>query len=342
MAVVHSGKERIGISSTVPVEVVYASGCVPVDLNNAFISWNPPQILIDEAERQGMPRTVCAWVKGVYSVIRNTNINVIIGVMQGDCAPMTSMLQLLMPLGVEFIPFSYPYDQDRQLLRREVQKLMEYFGVQWDAVEEAKKRLDVIRKLAHEIDRRTWELNSFSGQENLYALVNCTDFKSDPDVFQMELDAMLRKPPRDYPADEIRLGLLGVPGVFSDLYSYLEERGARVVFNEIARQFAMPEYAKDLLDQNLNYTYPYSVFGRLRDIQEQAQIRQLDGYIHYIQAFCHHQLEDQGFRQHLKMPVLSLEGDRVGPLDGRTRTRLDAFLHMLRHKKKAQHGSTRH
>jgi benzoyl-CoA reductase/2-hydroxyglutaryl-CoA dehydratase subunit BcrC/BadD/HgdB len=64
----------------------------------------------------------------------------------------------------------------------------------------------------------------------------------------------------------------------------------------------------------------------------------LDGYIHYIQSFCHHQMEDQGFRQHLRLPVLTLEGDRVGPLDGRTRTRVDAFLHMLGQKKRNRRG----
>jgi benzoyl-CoA reductase/2-hydroxyglutaryl-CoA dehydratase subunit BcrC/BadD/HgdB len=330
--------ERIGISSTIPVEVIFAAGCVPVDLNNAFISWDPPSVLIDEAERQGLPRTVCAWVKGVHSVIRNTNINVVVGVMQGDCAPMTTMLQLCMPLGVEFIPFSYPYDQDREQLRHEIQRLMEYFGVQWDQVEKTKIRLDGVRKLAHEIDRKTWQENTYSGAENLMALVNCTDFKGAPDNFRWELEAMLDKSGRTFPKDELRLGLIGVPGVFSDLFSYLEEHGARVVFNEVARQFAMPEYTKGLLDQNLTYTYPYSIFGRIKDIQEQASLRRLDGYIHYIQSFCHHQLEDQGFRQHLRLPVLTLEGDRVGPLDGRTRTRLDAFLHMLGQKKRKLRG----
>ncbi len=330
--------ERIGISSTIPVEVIYAAGCVPVDLNNEFIAWNPAHVLLDEAERQGLPRTVCAWVKGVYSVIRNTNVNVVIGVMQGDCAPMTTMLQLCMPLGVEFIPFSYPYDQDREQLRHEIQRLMEYFGVQWDQVEKEKERLDAVRVLAHEVDRKTWQENLYSGEENLLALVNCTDFRGAPDNFRWELEALLRKPTRSFTGNELRLGLIGVPGVFTDLYDYLEKRDARVVFNEVARQFAMPEFSKGLLDQYLNYTYPYSIFGRIKDIQEQAKLRQLDGYIHYIQSFCHHQMEDQGFRQHLRLPVLTLEGDRVGPLDGRTRTRVDAFLHMLGQKKRNRRG----
>lgn len=326
--------ERVGISSTIPVEVIYAAGCVPVDLNNAFISWQPPQVLIDEAERQGMPRTVCAWVKGVYSVIRNSNVSVVVGVMQGDCAPMTTMLQLCMPLGVEFIPFSYPYNQDREQLRHEIQRLMEYFGVQWDQVEKTKERLDEVRKLAHEIDRLTWEEDKFSGAENLAVLVNCTDFKGAPDNFRWELEAMLNEPAHSFPEDELRLGLIGVPGVFSDLFEYLETHGARVVFNEVARQFAMPGFTQGLLDQNMNYTYPYSIFGRVKDIQEQSRLRRLDGLLHYVQSFCHHQLEDQGFRQHLRLPILTLEGDRVGPLDGRTRTRLDAFLHMLKQKQR--------
>lgn len=334
-------KERIGITSTIPVDIIYASSCVPVDLNNVFITDSQARVLIEEAERFGLPRNICTWVKGVYSVIRNNNINVIIGVAQGDCSPMISMLESLLPMGVEFIPFSFPYEKNRQLLRWEVQKLMDYFGVQWDDVEASKARLDEIRKMAHEIDRLTWQENRMSSANNLYALVNCTDFLSDPGVFKNELESMLSGRSAEYPGSELRLGLIGIPGVFTNLYDYLEDQGARVVFHEVARQFAMPEYKKDLLDQNLCYTYPYSFYGRVQDIQEQAQVRRLDGFIHYVQAFCHHQLEDYGFRQHLKLPVLTLEGDQVGKLDGRTKTRLETFVQMLRTKQRRAHGTAR-
>jgi len=334
-------KERIGITSTIPVEIIYASGCTPADLNNVFITHSHPQVLIDEAERSGLPRNTCTWVKGIYSVIRHSDIRAVIGVVQGDCTHIVSMLESLLPRGVEFIPFSFPYEKNRKLLRWEMQKLMDYFGVQWDDVLASKARLDEIRKIAHEIDLKTWRENIISSQDNFFALVNCTDFMGNPEAFKIKLKEILERSETAYPRSELRLGLLGIPGVFTNLYEYLESQGARIVYHEVARQFAMPEYDKDLLEQNISYTYPYSFYGRLQDIQVQTRLRGLDGYIHYVQSFCHHHLEDFGLRTHLSLPILTLEGDRVGPLDGRTRTRLDTFIQMLKNKKRRKNNAFR-
>jgi benzoyl-CoA reductase/2-hydroxyglutaryl-CoA dehydratase subunit BcrC/BadD/HgdB len=314
----------------VPVEVLVAAKVTPVDLNNRFIASRDPQALIDEAERDGLPRNTCAWVKGLYATIRRSNLTTVLGVVQGDCTHLQAMLEALLPDLSTFIPFAFPYDKNRYLLRFEIEKIMEIFGVQWDEVRAAKKRLDFIRAQAHELDRRTWQGNRISGRENFEVLVNCSDFKGDPDAFGTELEALLKANKPVYPKNSLRLGLLGVPTIFSDLFEFLETFEARIVFNEIPRQFAMPNYTADVLDQYLAYTYPYSIYGRVADIAEQARLRKLDGYIHYVQSFCHHQIEDMTFKKQLALPMLTLEGDRPGPLDARSRTRVEAFLEMLR------------
>jgi len=322
----------IGITSTVPIEVVYAAGCVPLDLNNRFIESRSPQELIEIAERAGLPSALCAWVKGLYGAILTSEVKTVIGVVQGDCTHLQAMLEALLPDGMEFIPFAYPYDKNRYQLRYEIEKLMERFGVQWDAVKQSKHRLDVVRAYAHEVDRQTWQKNAYSGQENLLALINCTDFKGNPEAYQRELEASLTQHAPREAGSELRLGLLGVPGVISDLYEFLESQGARVVYHEVARQFAMPDFSEDLLEQYTAYAYPYSLFGRIEDIKRETRLRHLDGYLHYVQAFCHHQIEDMTLRKHLDLPLLTVEGDRPGVLDGRTRTRLEAFLDVLKNR----------
>jgi benzoyl-CoA reductase/2-hydroxyglutaryl-CoA dehydratase subunit BcrC/BadD/HgdB len=56
----------------------------------------------------------------------------------------------------------------------------------------------------------------------------------------------------------------------------------------------------------------------------------LDGLIHYTQSFCFRQIQDRLLRQHLNLPILTIEGDRPTPLDHRSRLRLEAFVDVLR------------
>ena len=107
--------------------------------------------------------------------------------------------------------------------------------------------------------------------------------------------------------------------------------GAAILFNEVPLQFAMlpdPEPA-GLVEQYLRYTYPYDVFGRIADIRAQVERRDLDGLIHYTQTFCWRQMQDIILRAESGVPILTLEGDQVGPMDGRSRLRLEAFIEML-------------
>ncbi|BAF58969.1 MAG: 2-hydroxyacyl-CoA dehydratase [Pelotomaculum sp.] len=323
---------KVGITTTVPVEVIYAAGWVPVDLNNLFITDENPQSLVEEAELAGYPRNLCAWIKGIYSIaLKNRDIRTIIAVTQGDCSNTHALMETLQLAGVEIVPFAFPYDRDSDLLRLQMEKMMSYFGVSWKQVGEAKERLDRVRSRVWELDRLTWAENRVGGWENHLYQVCCSDFNGDPERFAAEVDEILKER-RSAPArkEELRLGYIGVPPIVGELYQYLEERGARVVYNEVQRQFTMPFETPDLVEQYRLYTYPYGIFFRLEDICREAARRRLDGIIHYAQSFCFRQIEDLIIRQKLGLPVLTLEGDKPSRLDARTRMRLDVFLDMLR------------
>ena len=62
---------RIGLTTTLPVEAVLAAGLAPVDLNNLFISSPEALARVSAAESAGFPRTVCAWVKGIYATLQD-------------------------------------------------------------------------------------------------------------------------------------------------------------------------------------------------------------------------------------------------------------------------------
>lgn len=323
---------RIGLTTTIPIEVIYAAGATPIDINNIFITDPRPQDLVEQAELAGYPRNICGWIKGIYStVLREPDIDTIVAVTQGDCSNTHALMETLQVQGIKTIPFAFPYDRDRDLLKLQIEKMMQYFGVTWPQVQDMKVHLDEIRKKVWELDRLTWQGNRVSGFQNHLYQVSCSDFDGDPQAFGEKVDQLLGALPqsREF-QEEVRLGYIGVPPIVEDMYEYLEDHGARVVFNEVQRQFTMPFDTPDLVEQYRLYTYPYDVFARLEDINREVEKRNLDGIIHYTQSFCFRQIEDLIVREKLDIPILTLEGDKPGKLDARSRMRLEAFIDMLK------------
>jgi benzoyl-CoA reductase/2-hydroxyglutaryl-CoA dehydratase subunit BcrC/BadD/HgdB len=325
--------QRIGLTTTIPVEIIFAADKVPVDLNNRFITSPQKESFLAKAEAFGFPRTTCGWIKGIYGATLDEGIKEVVAVTQGDCSNTHALMEVLQTAGVRIFPFAYPYDQDRYLLTLQIERMMKHFGAAPEAVQEAKEQLDRVRSKVQEIDRLTWQEGVVTGLENHLFLVSTSDMNGNWRSFEQEVDRFLAEAKaRQSQADGVRLGYLGVPPIFTDLYVYLEELGARVVFNELQRQFSMPFVTDDIVEQYLHYTYPYSFFTRLQDIKEEISRREIAGLIHYVQSFCFRQVQDILLRQEIKLPILTIEGDRPAPLDARTRLRLEGFVEMLRHR----------
>ena len=113
-----------------------------------------------------------------------------------------------------------------------------------------------------------------------------------PEDYAAKAGEFLREARGREPANGlVRLGLLGVPPIMSDLHQRLDEIGGQIVFNEVPRQFAMlPDGGsppKSLVEQYRNYTYPYNVFFRLEDLKREIKRRELKGLVHYTQSFCY-------------------------------------------------------
>ncbi|MDA8443369.1 MAG: 2-hydroxyacyl-CoA dehydratase [Peptococcaceae bacterium] len=323
---------KIGLTTTVPVEAVFAAGHTPVDINNIFISDADPMGLVEEAELAGYPRNVCGWIKGLYTtVLRSTDIRTIIAVTQGDCSNTHALMETWQVKGIEIIPFAFPYDRDYDMLQLQMDKLVKALGTTWGELKAWKTKLDKLRGLAWELDRLTWQENKATGFENHLWQVSCSDFNGEPHTFGCQLESLITELKTRQPlAEGLRLGFIGVPPIFPDIYDYLESMGARVVFNEVQRQFTLPFRVEDIVEQYRLYTYPYNVFGRIEDIKQEIERRRLDGIIHYTQSFCFRQIEDIIIRQQLGVPILSLEGDNPSGLDARSKMRIEAFVEMLK------------
>jgi benzoyl-CoA reductase/2-hydroxyglutaryl-CoA dehydratase subunit BcrC/BadD/HgdB len=323
---------KVGLTTTIPVEVVLAAGLVPMDLNNLFIAGPAPLARVAEAEAAGFPRTICAWVKGIYAVLKqHPDMAGVIVACQGDCSYTQALGEILEARGVEVIHFQFPYPRNRTLLGEEIRALMARLGASPAEVRRVQSELEPLRHDLRRLDRLTYETLQVRGRENFQWLIAASDFEGDPVAYSRKLKDFLAAAARrsTFPA-RVRLGFAGIPPIFSNLWDYLEELGAAVVFHEMPRQFSMPHAGPDLVGQYLNYTYPYDVFGRLADLAEAVAVRRLDGLVHYTQSFCFRQMFDQLLRERLNIPILTIEGDRPTPLDSRTRLRLEAFVDVLR------------
>ena len=325
--------KRIGITTTVPIEVLIAADYTPVDLNNVFVSSNERGQLVNIAERAGFPQNSCTWIKGIYGVCMKYGMERVVCVTSGDCSNTIMLMEVLKLKGLTVLPFAYPDDPDLDPMQNALEMLASRLGTTVDKAEEVREGLQKARRLATEVDELTWKDSVISGLENHLALVTASDFGGDYQEYEHRLSTLCAeaRSRKHYPDNFLRLAYIGVPPVYpGDFYRFIEGNGARVVFNEIQRQFAMPDCLCSLADQYTRYTYPYSIFGRVKDILAELHRRRVDGVIHYVQAFCHRGIGDIIFRESIDLPFLTLEGNSDFILNHHLRTRIEAFIDMIR------------
>ncbi len=325
--------KKIGITTNVPIEVLIAAGYRPVDLNNIFISDPDPERLIKLAEKDGFPINCCGWIKGIYGVCMEYHIDTVMCVTSGDCSNTEMLMEVLRHKGLKTIPFSYPQEPDETEMQNTLNKLATQLGTTLDKAENVRKQLEPCRKLADRLDELTWQDNKVGGFENHLWLVSASDFNGNHTKYAEEINNVIEdaEKRKAYTENSLRLAYIGVPSVYGkDLYRFLEINGARVVYNEIQRQFAMTQPVASLAKQYSIYTYPYSITNRIEDIQRELENRKIDGIIHYVQAFCYRGIGGIIFKDVFKLPMLTLEGNDNFYLDQHIRTRIEAFIDMIK------------
>lgn len=318
--------KRIGFTTSLPVEVLFAAGHTPIDLNNIFLTQDAEQH-VHKAEIKGFPRTICTWIKGNFNAALSSHLDEVVGVVQGDCSNGHSLLDIISEEGLPIYRFSFPPLRSAEALEAEIKRLEEHYGVSRRETLQVKSRLDEIRKKLITLDEWTWKERLISGKENHLWLVNSSDFNGNPDKYEQELDAFMNQASRRDPLPtKLRLAYLGVPPIYKNIYDAIAEQGGDVIFNEVQRQFSMPYLEDDIIRQYLVYTYPYSVYDRLQDIKTELSRRSIEAVISYTQSFCHLQIDNILLKKHIDLPFLTLEGDQPENMDSRTLLRLESFF----------------
>ena len=328
-------KKLVGISSTVPIEVIYSGGFVALDLNNIFISSPSPLELLKKSTGFA-PRAVCSWTRGVLAAAVFLKIKNAVIVTEGDCAHTIPITDILSYRDINVFSFEYPLNHDLKRLKNEIDRFIEYYKTDICSCEKIKEEFDRCRAVLKKIDELTYKELKVSGFENHLNLVSASDFNCDPVLFYKNarefLDEAKKRPSKSV---SLRIGHAGIPPIFSDYYNYISSLGSEVIFNETQRQFSMIDgIGRDLYGAYHNYTYPYSFQNRLKDIKKAISERELDCLIHYVQSFCFHQIEDRMLKNELgDFPVLTIEGDYPAPLNENDRLKIESFISSVERKK---------
>jgi len=325
-------KNIVGFTTTIPVEIIFAGRLIPCDLNNIFITDKNPMHFIEIAEKDGFPKSMCNWIKGIYGVIMEEGIETVITVMEGDCSNTQALAEILTYKGIKVLPFSYPYDRDEKVLKREIDKLKHELSADKKEFAEIEKGIEQVRLNLEEIDRMTWQEKVVTGYENHLWLVRASDMLGDYNQYNNMVKTFIKVAKTRKRNDGMNIGYIGVPPIFTDLHDFVEKNGVHIVFNETQRQFSLPYFSKnmDIVKRYRLYTYPYGIFHRIEDIKKEIERREIKGIIHYVQAFCYRVMEDVILRDVLGVPFITIEGDLPAKIDSRTKLRIEAFIEMLK------------
>ena len=105
-------------------------------INNIFVTADDYSALISGAEERGFPRSLCAFIKGVYGASKIANIDEFVGVYEGDCSSTSGLIDVLKLDGVRIAPFAYPHSRSKEDLKVQMNKFLDYYGVNWEVVNE--------------------------------------------------------------------------------------------------------------------------------------------------------------------------------------------------------------
>ena len=336
-------QKTAAFTTTIPVEVILASGYKPLDLNNIFVTAENPSALVEKAEFSGFAGSSCAWIKGLYSVLvssaYNKDFDVFIAVTEGDCSNAKVLEQIVAAeTGIRTFIFNFPYFREIEKMRSEISRFAEFMGTDYASCVRTWKELSSLRRKLKIIDETSYLFpGSVTGEENHLFLVSSSDFCGDPVEYEKKVNDFIKDlENRERFADPSRkkIAYLGVPPIVP-IHAFLEARNATVVYNEIQREFAMLGEYPTIEEQYTNYTYPYSASFRFEKAIAEIKKRNVDGIIHYVQSFCHRQLEDIILRRLLEskglnIPLLTLEFDKPSnKIDARVATRIEAFLETI-------------
>jgi benzoyl-CoA reductase/2-hydroxyglutaryl-CoA dehydratase subunit BcrC/BadD/HgdB len=309
----------VGITALVPPEIVYATGNVPIDINNYV-----PKSKIAPRDK------LCAWTAIWRDLALRGKITLdkLVVVAGGDCNNATVDGEKLELSGIDTHYFTYPFDGSTKLMKEEVLKLVNFLGNSYE--KKIFKDVDALKKTARDVDALRVK-GRIGSEEGFNIEISGSDLAGVLELFRRKMEDL---PSRkiDY---EYRVALLGTPPIYTDFHRFLDSIGLHVVYDEMPYEFIrLGGVSIDALAKNYaEYTFARNISLRIKMIEQELKKRRVDAVIHFHQFACHHKLEDPILRDSLNRtrgyPYISIEADLPSKTPQQTRLRLEAFKERL-------------
>jgi hypothetical protein len=309
---------RIGITALVPPEIVYATGNVPLDINN-FV----PTSTVAPRDK------LCAWtaIWRDLTLLGKIEMDKLVVVAGGDCNNAVVDGEKLELAGIDTHYFMYPFDGSAMALREELDKLVDFLGGSLN--EGTIKMIGALKRKAMETDSLRVR-GKVSSKVGFNIIVSGSDLAGNPELFKKKMEETMKSEiSYDY-----RVALLGTPPIFSDFHEFLEQLGLHVVYDEMPYEFLRLEGSslQEIAESYRDYTFARNISHRISFVKKELKKREVDGVIHFHQFACHHKLEDPILRNALNKegyPYITIEADLPSKTPQQTALRLEAFKERL-------------
>jgi len=317
-----------GITALVPPETIYSAGWRSLDVNNGIPA------------SDARPRSkLCAWTASWREAILKGAIrpDALIVVAGGDCHNALADGQNAARKVPATHFFFYPFDGNVKYLKEQLEALGEFLGKDGGGdippVRDFITGIAKAKALGMKLDRARCD-GLADPDRTFKALISFSDLEGDPPAFCEKVGKLLAdgKTERPQAGDGApRVALIGVPPIYRDFHRVCADAGLHVVFDELPYEFLRlgGKSLDELARSYSTYTFARPVDFRLNFLKRELGKRNIDGVVHYTQFTCHHILEDCLFREELKWPMLSVQGDLPGGMPAQIRLRLEAFGELL-------------
>jgi len=308
----------VGITALVPPEIVYATGNIPIDINN-FV----PKSGVVPRDK------LCAWTAlwRDLTLMGQIKLDKLVVVAGGDCNNALVDGEKIELSGIDTHYFTYPFDGDPQVMRHEIDKLLEFLGGEVD--ESQFKIVTDLKNAASDIDSERTAM-VVKSSDAFEIMVSGSDLAGSLSGFKDKIDSVKK----EGASGDFRLALLGTPPIYEDFHGFLDSLGLHVVYDEMPYEFlrlggkSLDEVTRSYAD----YTFARNITHRITLLKSELQRRSVDGIIHFHQFACHHKLEDPILREALcaeGYPFITIEADLPSVTPQQTRLRIEAFKERL-------------